>query len=120
MLLLGLCGNSLGLLIGSILTDAKTVSTASSSVILPFALFSGFFKNSANLPVWIGWIQYISPFKYGFTAMILNETKYKPSFVNQLNLDVDFWTAIGLLFVLAVSFRALSLFFLWLLRAKQQ
>jgi len=54
--LVGLSGNSLGLLIGSLVTDQKSVSIATPIIILPFFLFSGFFKNRNNLPVWIGWI----------------------------------------------------------------
>lgn len=63
-------GNSLGLLIGSLVSDAKSISAALPMVILPFILFSGFFKNRDDLPVWIGWIEYISPLKYGFIAFM--------------------------------------------------
>jgi ATP-binding cassette, subfamily G (WHITE), eye pigment precursor transporter len=70
--LVNLCGNSLGLLLGSLIADAKSLSAAIPLLLLPFILFSGFFKNSANLPDWIGWIQYISPIKYGFVAVAVN------------------------------------------------
>lgn len=63
-------GNSLGLLIGSLVSDAKSISAALPMVNLPFILFSGFFKNRDDLPVWIGWIEYISPLKYGFIAFM--------------------------------------------------
>jgi ABC-type multidrug transport system permease subunit len=63
-------GNSLGLLIGSLVSDAKSISAALPMVILPFILFSGFFKNRDDLPVWIGWIEYLSPLKYGFIAFM--------------------------------------------------
>ncbi len=43
--LVSFAGNSLGLLLGSMLTDAKSVSAATPLVLLPFILFSGFFKN---------------------------------------------------------------------------
>eukprot|EP00919_Chromeraceae_sp_WS-2016_P042423 GHVR01100961.1.p1 GENE.GHVR01100961.1~~GHVR01100961.1.p1 ORF type:complete len:215 (+),score=-10.72 GHVR01100961.1:2625-3269(+) len=42
--LISFAGNSLGLLIGSIFSDTKLVSAATPTVILPFVLFSGFFK----------------------------------------------------------------------------
>ena len=79
--LINICGNSVGLLLGSVITDAKSVSTVSPIVVLPFVLFSGYFKNSGNIPPWIGWIQYISPLKYGFAAIAINEVKYKPSLI---------------------------------------
>lgn len=48
-------GSSVGLLIGSI-ADAKNISAMGPIFMMPFILFSGFFKNRSNLPVWIGWI----------------------------------------------------------------
>lgn len=70
--LVSFAGNSLGLLVGSIATDEKDVSALTPILLLPFFLFSGFFKNRTNLPVWIGWIEYISPLKYCFSAVTIN------------------------------------------------
>jgi len=70
--LIQLSGNSLGLLLGSVISDVKAVSAATPIILLPVILFSGFFKNRNNLPVWIGWIEYISPIKYGFISMMKN------------------------------------------------
>ena len=61
-------GISLGLMLGSMVLDQKSVSVVTPLVLMPFFLFSGFFKNTGNLSSWIGWIQYISPIKYGFLA----------------------------------------------------
>ena len=63
-------GASLGLLIGSVILDAKSVSAVIPIILLPVILFSGFFKNRSELPVWIGWMEYISPNKYGFIAFV--------------------------------------------------
>jgi hypothetical protein len=49
-------GSSLGLLLGSVILDAKSVSAMVPIVTLPLFLFSGFFKNRKDLPDWIGWI----------------------------------------------------------------
>ncbi len=70
--LLTLNGVSLGLMLGSMITDAKSVSAITPIVVIPFVLFSGFFKNSGNIPDWIGWIQYVSPMKYSYIAWINN------------------------------------------------
>ena len=70
--LIAFSGNSLGLLLGSMISDPKTVSAVASVFIVPFVLFSGFFKNRGNFPVWIGWIEYISPLKYGFIGVTTN------------------------------------------------
>lgn len=55
-ILLGLCGSSLGMLVGSVVLDAKSISAVIPIILLPIILFSGFFKNRADLPKWIGWI----------------------------------------------------------------
>lgn len=43
--LMSFCGASLGLLLGSAILDAKSVSAVTPIMILPIILFSGFFKN---------------------------------------------------------------------------
>jgi len=116
--LINLCGNSLGLLLGSVIHDAKAVSAAVPIILLPFVLFSGLFKNTGNLPNWLGWIQYLSPLKYGYITLVTNEVKYKASNIADLNFDISFWGSIGLLIALSLGYRILSLFFLWLSRTK--
>lgn len=112
-------GMSLGLMLGSMVTDAKSVSAVTPILMLPLVLFSGLFKNSGNLPDWIGWIQYLSPIKYTYSAFLQNEVLYaQDSLINQMNLDVSLWASIGILAALGLAFRLISLFFLWLLRAK--
>ena len=54
--LISFSGASLGLLVGSLVSDPKQVSSINSIVVLPFLVFSGFFKNRADLPSWISWI----------------------------------------------------------------
>lgn len=71
--LLSFAGNSLGLLLGSAISDAKLVPIVIPIFILPFVLFGGFYKNREDLPVWIGWFEYISPMKYAFIAFMKNE-----------------------------------------------
>ena len=73
ILLINFNGMSLGLLLGSVVHDMKSVSSITPALLLPLLVFSGFFKNRNNIPGWIGWIQYISPFKYGFSAFVFNE-----------------------------------------------
>ena len=70
--LVALNGSSLGLILGGVIEDHKSVAVVTPIALIPFILFSGFFKNSANLAPWVGWIQYISPIKYGFSAWVQN------------------------------------------------
>ena len=70
--LLAFNGASLGLMLGSMILDQKSVAVVTPIVLLPVILFSGFFKNTGNLTEWAGWIQYISPIKYSFLAFVEN------------------------------------------------
>jgi ABC-type multidrug transport system permease subunit len=72
IMLMGLSGSSLGLFLGSVILDEKSISAVVPIVLMPITLFSGFFKNRHNLPAWIGWIEYISPNKYAFSAYVQN------------------------------------------------
>jgi len=118
--LMSFTGSALGLFIGSIILDPKSVSAVVPVILLPVLLFSGFFKNRHDLPKWIGWIEYISPNKYGFIGFVENEVAYRDSNVAQLDFDVTKWEAIIILFCLGIAYRMLSLFFLWALRKKSQ
>jgi len=72
LFLISFTGTSLGLLIGSVFNDEKGVNLATPILVLPLVVLSGFYKNSANIPKWFSWIQYISPIKYGFIGMLNN------------------------------------------------
>ena len=42
-------------------------------------LFGGFFLNKNDFPSWIGWIEWISPFKYALETLTYNEFEdYNP------------------------------------------
>lgn len=71
-MLISFVGNSLGLLCGSAFSDPKVASGMMPVFIMPFMLFAGFFSNRDNLWAGISWIEYLSPFKYGFDAHIHN------------------------------------------------
>lgn len=78
--LLGFSGNSVGLMAGSMFKDVRTASGMLPMVLMPLVLFSGFYANQSQLMSWIGWLQYISPMKYAFEALMRNEyTGYTPN-----------------------------------------
>ena len=111
-------GMSLGLFIGSIIFDPRTMTILSPTFYITISVFSGYYKNIANYPEWIGWLQYLSPVRYGFEAFVRNETQFTDSLIGELNFTLSLWLSIGLLVVLGVALRILSLFSLWLLRSK--
>lgn len=89
--LMSFCGASLGLLVGSVILDEKDVAAIIPIFLLPMITFSGFFKNRADLPKWIGWIEYLSPNKYSFIGLLENEVAFKESLIDQLKFDLSKW-----------------------------
>ena len=65
---------SLGLLIGAVMTLKKALVTVG-VVLLGMVLTAGFYVSTDSLGSWIRWIRYVSVFLYGFQAMLLNEIK---------------------------------------------
>ena len=57
---------SLGLFLGSLSKDARSVTTLAPALAQIVAVLSGYFKNLSNIPMWIGWIQYLSPMRYSY------------------------------------------------------
>lgn len=55
-ILLGLSGNSCGLMAGSMFQDVRTAAGMLPMVIMPLVLFSGFYANQSQFMDWIGWL----------------------------------------------------------------
>lgn len=114
-------GNSLGLLVGCAFSDAKVASGIMPMMIIPFMLFGGFYSNRDTLWAGVSWIEYISPFKYGFDLHVNNnfeETDFRPSPVDMLGLDLGFWNSLLLLGVLFFGFRALAFTLLYIFKKR--
>ena len=61
--------------------------------IMPMMLFAGFLGNREEIWIGLRWIEYLSPFKFGFNALIHNEFKetyFRPSPIDSLNLNMVF------------------------------
>eukprot|EP00118_Oscarella_pearsei_P013876 m.114964 g.114964 ORF g.114964 m.114964 type:complete len:670 (+) comp37527_c0_seq1:84-2093(+) len=62
---------SLGLLVGSIVTSVKRVIATVAVVLLTLMLLGGFYVN--QLPSWLDWGSYLSPIYYAFCGMLTLE-----------------------------------------------
>lgn len=67
-LLAALAGESVGLFIGTITMDYEKAMVIATLTSLALMLAGGFFIR--NLPVFVQWIRYISPFKYSYDACL--------------------------------------------------
>ena len=62
-----------GFVIACMVQETSTSTLAAVMSILFQMLFSGVLVNQVNIPGWVGWIQYLSFFKYAYEACIANE-----------------------------------------------
>jgi len=68
-------GQSFGILVATIAPSAPVALAMFPMVVLPLTLLSGLFTTSENLGPWIRWLETLSPFKYGFRVLMINEFK---------------------------------------------
>jgi len=61
------------LIIGTLFSDKQLAVTLTPVLIIPFMLFAGFFVNQDQIPNYLIEFQYLSIFKYGYQALMLNE-----------------------------------------------
>jgi ATP-binding cassette subfamily G (WHITE) protein 1 len=62
-------------MMGTIFQTPKQATAMAGMILLPLMMFGGLYSNMNSYPNYIGWLQYISPFKYGFQAVISNQLK---------------------------------------------
>lgn len=71
MLCCALVGNSIGIMAGSLFKDAKRATALTPVFILPMMMLSGLYNKLGSIPVFIRWLQYLSPFRYGIHSLLL-------------------------------------------------
>ncbi|KAJ3410887.1 hypothetical protein HDV05_003105 [Chytridiales sp. JEL 0842] len=55
------------------ITDVGTATLVAAIVILFKMMFAGFLINQSNMPPFLGWIQYLSLFRYSYEALVVND-----------------------------------------------
>ena len=73
LMLLTQCAASFGYFMSSIFNKEETAVSIAPVIMQPIILFGGQFANAGNIQSWISWFQYISPVRYGFEAVVVNE-----------------------------------------------
>ncbi|CAD8196359.1 unnamed protein product [Paramecium octaurelia] len=122
-ILLCICSNSLGLMVGCAFRDIKLALTAVPIIMMPVILLSGYMANSKNFPVWFGWLQYLSPVRYAYEAISLNEFTNRSFQTDPRDLydfHIGMWNCIYILIGFIVGFRIFGYYFLKGLRERLQ
>lgn len=68
-----LVGNSIGFFTGALFQDPKRASGMAPLLLLPLMMFSGLYNKLNDIPGWIAWMQYVSPFRYGLHMLLVNQ-----------------------------------------------
>jgi hypothetical protein len=114
-----------GQVIGSLFDKAETACFFCPVLMMPFVLFSGFLTNLDTYPRWIGWIQYLSPIRYGFEAGMRNEFEnyhdlpiFIPNPIKFLNFKLGFKTCMIMLVLTTLAMKMIACFCLKFLMKK--
>lgn len=79
----------MGLLISVIIPKIEVAMTLFPVIVIPLMVFGGFFVNNNDIVVWLRWIEWASPFKWGFqaAAIVFYVIKYNK---NEYTDQIDF------------------------------
>jgi ABC-type multidrug transport system permease subunit len=92
--MVSLVGNSIGFFTGALFQDVKKATSLAPVLLLPLMMFSGMYNKLNSIPVWISWLQYISPFRYGLHMLLLNQ--YHDSVFAYTNSIYDYKKELGI------------------------
>ena len=75
MTLENFAGIGLGMCLSASFTSVEMAPQLAPAFVILFLMFSGFFLNESNVPVWLIWLREISFIRYAFQALCVNEFK---------------------------------------------
>lgn len=75
MMLENLTGIALGMVLSSSFDSVAMAPEVAPAVVVLFLMFSGYFLNEENIPIWLAPLKYASFIRYAFTALCINEFK---------------------------------------------
>jgi hypothetical protein len=68
-----MASNSVAVVMGSLVTDVKTVTELAPLMFIPQILFAGFFIRTSSIPVFLRWAQWLCSLKYTVNLILLTE-----------------------------------------------
>jgi ABC-type multidrug transport system permease subunit len=112
---LAMTSTALAMVLGSTVEDPKLAAEFLPMILVPQILFSGFFIATELIPVWLRWLQYLTPFNYAVKLYVELEfadcaqtTMTCQNLLDSLNISSDdvwwYWLSLlGLFVVLRAS-----------------
>lgn len=71
--LLGVCGYMFGSFVGIMFSTAEHAIQMLPLLVIPLVLFGGLVVNLNTIPVYSRWVQYLSPIRHSYSALILDQ-----------------------------------------------
>jgi len=115
MMVNSVVATSIGLTIGSAITNGDTAVQSIDSIVAPFVVFSGLPVNVNSIYIWLRWVQYLSPMRYSMEILVRNEfsdRNLSPDPVDTLNFNIGTRNCFIILFVFILAFRILAIMLL--------
>jgi len=106
---------AIGYLVSSMFDSFQKAVAVGQLFIMPMTLFGGFIVNSNGYHVYVNWLQYLSPVRYGFEVVVRAQVRDEvagEAVLAFLGLDVGFWQSIFILSMLIILLRIASIAFL--------
>lgn len=110
-----MAASSISLFIGCSVSNAETAIFMMSLIVIPNKVFSGYLVNLHDISIYVRWMQYTSPVRYLFEALLRNEFEENSNYENgealleNYHLDLGMWPCILILLFIAIVFRILAL-----------
>lgn len=125
-MLLAINGLMFGLMFGVLNKNAEQAITFMPLVVIPIIIFGGLVINLNDVPVYIQWMQYLSPLRHSFIILFQDQlsSPYLAQFQQGLplsslyGLDGNALVALGCLLAQIVAYLILSLLLLIILKKK--
>lgn len=113
MLLVSNCAMGIGLLISAASPNMPSATSIAPLFTMPMILFGGLFSNTDNMPAWLGWLQWISPIRYGNEGMAHSQYDGVPglpaAYLEYSGFTLGYWNCIWANLALLVFWRIAAL-----------
>ena len=116
MLVVAETAMGIGLLVSAISPHVASATAIAPVFNMPMILFGGFISNLAATPVWLAWIQWVSPIRYGNECLAHSQfddvppaQKYPAMYLETQGFTFGYWNCIFVLLAFMVCWRGLSL-----------
>jgi ABC-type multidrug transport system permease subunit len=90
LVLFNIVAGALCIAIGSIVKSSSLGNVIAIVIILIAALFSGYLAQKNSMPVWLGWLKWVSFWNYAFEGLMINEFHGLPVILNPEGFSVSY------------------------------